>query len=113
MRKVTIAPHAGFCFGVRRATELIEERMRSSVNERIYTLGRLIHNDIYNSRLDAAGVVSINAEDIADIAASTERDGKAVVFARAHGIPKQTEALLRECAEKYENFSLFCPFTVK
>ena len=67
MSRVRVAAHAGFCFGVRRATELIEERLKRADGERIYTLGRLIHNDTYNARLDAAGVVAIEAEDILSV----------------------------------------------
>ncbi len=116
MRTVRVASHAGFCFGVRRATELIEERLKKADGERIYTLGRLIHNDTYNARLDAAGVVAIDSDDILSVAASTEKEGRAVVFARAHGITKQTEKLLAECAKKYPDFSYVdcaCPYVKK
>ena len=44
---VTIAKSAGFCFGVKRAAESVEARLNEKdPNEKIYTLGKLIHNDI-------------------------------------------------------------------
>ena len=46
--KLTIAEHAGFCPGVRRATDALERALDARADgESIYTLGRLIHNDEY------------------------------------------------------------------
>ena len=61
--KITVASHAGFCFGVRRATEAVENAIKEG-NSRIYTLGRLIHNDGYCRSLRDAGVGEITSEDI-------------------------------------------------
>ena len=44
---VTVAKNAGFCFGVARATKAVETEMADHpAGERIFTLGRLIHNEI-------------------------------------------------------------------
>ena len=49
---VTVAKNAGFCFGVARATKAVESEMANHpAGERIFTLGRLIHNEDYNRRL--------------------------------------------------------------
>ena len=43
---IIIAKNAGFCFGVKRATDELEKRLENkSEGERIYTLGTLIHNE--------------------------------------------------------------------
>ena len=40
--EITIAKHAGFCFGVKRATDRLETAIRDKrEGERIYTLGTL------------------------------------------------------------------------
>ena len=44
--KIQVAKHAGFCFGVRRATQVAEDALKQE-DGAIYTLGRLIHNDGY------------------------------------------------------------------
>ena len=48
---VRIAEKAGFCFGVRRAADALEnalsEKERTGSGRRIVTLGHLIHNDEY------------------------------------------------------------------
>ena len=56
-REVIIAQGAGFCFGVARATAAVEREIAAHApGERIFTLGRLIHNEIYTRRLQEGGV---------------------------------------------------------
>ena len=43
MRNVTVAETAGFCFGVRRAVNLVYEEAEK--NRKVYTLGPIIHNE--------------------------------------------------------------------
>ena len=86
---VTVAKNAGFCFGVARATKAVETEMESHpAGERIFTLGRLIHNEIYNQRLAAGGVTVISAEDLPRLAAEATPEAPVKVFVRAHGISK-------------------------
>ena len=63
-RTVTVASHAGFCFGVKRATEAVEELLRSGDGGKIFTLGKLIHNDGYNESLRSRGVGEISSYDL-------------------------------------------------
>ena len=47
-REVIIANHSGFCFGVKRATDRLEQKLESAKSgEQIFTLGNLIHNENY------------------------------------------------------------------
>ena len=57
---ITIAQHAGFCFGVTRATDMIAEKIASADGDRIFTLGKLIHNDTYNAELAAKIAVCLS-----------------------------------------------------
>ena len=42
---IVIAEHAGFCFGVKRATDAVEKRILDRAeNERLFTLGHLIQD---------------------------------------------------------------------
>lgn len=115
-REVIVAENAGFCFGVRRATDLIGQEIASGSRTRLFTLGKLIHNDTYNARLAAAGVRVITAGEIEAIAASCRTEGDARVFVRAHGMTKETDALLSRCAAEYPGFSYTdctCPYVKK
>ena len=115
--EVTVAKSAGFCFGVSRAARFVEEEIENApVGERIFTLGRLIHNDTYNARLADRGVGVISPEEIESVALSATESSPVKVFVRAHGIPRQTENTLRIMAEKNQYFSFVdctCVFVKK
>ena len=112
---IKIASHAGFCFGVRRATETVEREIENS-RSRIYTLGRLIHNDGYNESLRRRGVDEISAADIPDICRRAEAGERITVVIRAHGEIESVMNTLSECAQKCENLRLIdctCPYVKK
>ena len=113
---ITIAKHAGFCFGVKRATDMIAEKIALGDGERIFTLGKLIHNDTYNAELAAKGVGVTSVEELEDLAKETEAGTPVCVFIRAHGVTKQTNELLVDLSQKYPNFSYVdctCPYVKK
>lgn len=111
---ITIADNAGFCFGVKRATDSVENRIKSKRDgERIYTLGHLIHNDGYNAWLEKCGVCVIGADEIEKICDSASESSPVSVFIRAHGVTVETKKILSACREKNEFFEFFdmtCPF---
>ena len=117
MAEVTIAKNAGFCFGVKRATDTLEAAVNAAgPGRKIYTLGHLIHNDTYNSALAERGVVTIGEEDVERIAAESTKDAPATVFIRAHGITAELDALLARCKEKNPYFDVVdctCPYVKK
>ena len=114
---ITVAQNAGFCFGVARATKAVEHEMKNHpAGERIFTLGRLIHNETYNRRLAAGGVRVISVEDVERLAGEATPDAPVKVFVRAHGMTRESEALLAACAEKNPSFSFVdctCSFVKK
>ena len=100
---ITIASHAGFCFGVNRATDALDKKLKEKrTGERIYTLGHIIHNENYVKSLEERGVLSIEEKDILPIFESTCESSPTTIFIRAHGIPKEVEQILCECKEKNE-----------
>ena len=103
--EITVAKHAGFCFGVKRATDRLERAIAEKrQGERIYTLGTLIHNDIYNQMLAEQGVRVIAIEQVEAMAKEASENAPVTVFVRAHGIPREDEALLRRLVEQYPSF---------
>ena len=114
---ITVATHAGFCFGVKRATDEVEKKIaEKSESEKIYTLGHLIHNDGYLKWLEEKGVRSIEVCDIEDVCKGACEEAPATVYIRAHGIPLQVEELLRSCSEKnafFKYVDLTCPYVKK
>ena len=113
--KITVASHAGFCFGVRRATEAVENAIKEG-NSHIYTLGRLIHNDGYCQSLRDAGVGEITAADIPALC-ERARSGEAItVVIRAHGEVETVVRQLRDCEAECSSLRVLdctCPFVEK
>ena len=74
--EVLIADEFGFCFGVERAVEMVEDALE--VGAPVRTLGPLIHNTQEMKRLEGEGVSTIEAP------AEVGSDDIAVI--RAHGV---------------------------
>ena len=103
---VEIAKNSGFCFGVTRATQAVEREIEKNISgQRIYTLGTLIHNDVYNARLKAKGVEIASVEDLPKLAASATDNSPVKVFVRAHGIDIETEEILLSLSRENPFFS--------
>ncbi len=122
MKEVIVAENAGFCFGVARATAAVEKELAERaagvrpLGERIFTLGRLIHNETYNRRLAAAGVAVIGTEDIDRLCREATDEAPVKVFVRAHGMTADTEARLTRCAAANPAFTFVdctCSFVKK
>jgi (E)-4-hydroxy-3-methyl-but-2-enyl pyrophosphate reductase len=73
--KITVAKHSGFCFGVKRAYDLT--CVNSKDCDKIYVLGKLVHNEDVTKDLKKRGVIEIGS--LNDIMEGT------VIFT-AHGV---------------------------
>ncbi len=76
-REILLAEHAGFCFGVRRAIEVVENLSENQV----YILGQLVHNPQVVEKLKERGAFVIERDQL-DI----PKPGDTVVIT-AHGVP--------------------------
>ena len=114
---ITIAKHAGFCFGVRRATgELEREIAAAESGRRIYTLGRIIHNDNYTKKIESMGVRELSREDIPSLIDAADRGEHISLVIRAHGELHSVVKSLEECAARCPDFHLLdctCPYVTK
>ena len=103
---IEIAKNSGFCFGVTRATQAVENEIDKNIpGQRIYTLGTLIHNDVYNARLKARGVSVASVDMLCALADSASAESPVRVFVRAHGIDIETEELLMRLADSNPYFT--------
>jgi len=99
--KVYIADEAGFCFGVKRALNLIARLNEKNQNVQIF--GQLIHNRTVLKNLEKKGIGYI--ESLEDL------DPKKKLVIRTHGIPKDVESELRK--QNIEILDATCPFVKK
>ncbi|MBO7302923.1 MAG: 4-hydroxy-3-methylbut-2-enyl diphosphate reductase [Clostridia bacterium] len=114
---ITVAKNAGFCFGVKRAVDTLLDAIENKrPGERIYTLGTLIHNGVFNAELEQKGVKITSEDELCDLAKGACESSPVTVFLRAHGVPKETEELLERLSSENESFRYVdcaCPFVKK
>ncbi|MBR4881362.1 MAG: 4-hydroxy-3-methylbut-2-enyl diphosphate reductase, partial [Clostridia bacterium] len=111
---IKVADLAGFCFGVKRAVETVEELTAGNV--KVYTLGKLIHNPTIINEFAGKGVEIIGEEDIDRIYKVTDKNSPSVIVIRAHGVVKSISDKLDACAKKNEYFKVSdqtCPHVKK
>lgn len=106
---ITVAQNSGFCQGVRMADERLKKIIDANPHVKIYTLGELIHNRLYNEALREAGIHQISFDEIKNILGA----GKVILVGRTHGITEDEEEKLREIEATHPEFEfvdLTCPF---
>jgi small subunit ribosomal protein S1 len=96
--EIVIAETAGFCFGVKRALEGVEQALEDG-DTPIHSLGPLIHNPSVVAELESRGLKVV--EDIGEIAA-----GRVVI--RSHGVGPGIIQLAQD--KGLEIIDATCPF---
>src|SRR6266571_3161083 len=99
--EVLLANEYGFCFGVERAVEMVEDALQ--VGAPVRTLGPLIHNTQEMQRLECEGVSTV--QDPAEVS----QDEIAVI--RAHGVTPQVQTELEKRAARVVDAT--CPFVTR
>ena len=116
-KRITVAKHAGFCFGVKRATDCLEKALADALpGERVCTLGQLIHNEVYNESLRRRGVENVSVEQLEELASGADGEHPVTVLVRAHGCTKETAEQLESLGERYPFFRWLdctCPYVKK
>ena len=114
--KIILSENAGFCPGVKRTDKTVRSLLsKRQSNEKIYTLGALIHNSLYNEELRAKGVELISFDEI-EGTVTKNPDVKHTLVIRTHGITKEQNDTLLSLQEKHDNFTVVdmtCPSVKK
>ena len=101
MRKIVLADTAGFCFGVDRAVNLVYSLVND--NEKVCTLGPIIHNAQLVDDLKSKGVLIIDKPE------QCPTGYKIVV--RTHGVEKEIIEKIEKSGISYVDAT--CPFVKK
>ncbi|MCD8325338.1 MAG: 4-hydroxy-3-methylbut-2-enyl diphosphate reductase, partial [Lachnospiraceae bacterium] len=97
--EVKLARSAGFCFGVKRAMDMVYQQIGSG--KKIYTYGPIIHNEEVVKELEQKGVTVLRPEETDSISEGT-------VIIRSHGIERAVQEKL--IAQGLECVDATCPF---
>ena len=100
--KVEIDPHAGFCFGVRKAVQFAERILAAEGT--LYCLGDLVHNEEELHRLASLGLITVDHRQF-------EQLRNCRVLIRAHGEPPETYETARR--NNIELIDATCPVVLK
>jgi (E)-4-hydroxy-3-methyl-but-2-enyl pyrophosphate reductase len=99
--QVLLADEYGFCFGVERAVDMVEDALQEG--DTVRSLGPLIHNEQEMARLGEHGVTTISEP------VQIGRGETAVI--RAHGVTPEVQKELEEKAGKVVDAT--CPFVTR
>jgi (E)-4-hydroxy-3-methyl-but-2-enyl pyrophosphate reductase len=99
--EVLLAEEYGFCFGVERAVDMVEEAL--SQGGTIRSLGALIHNSQEMQRLEVKGVTTISSPN--------EADAHTTAVIRAHGVTPKVQRELEASAAQVIDAT--CPFVTR
>ncbi|MBE6608975.1 MAG: bifunctional 4-hydroxy-3-methylbut-2-enyl diphosphate reductase/30S ribosomal protein S1 [Ruminococcaceae bacterium] len=114
--EVKVSKYAGFCFGVKRAVDMVNSLLDKSSGARIFSLGDIIHNKHAMKSLTDKGLTVISRADIEQTALSATESSPCTVVIRAHGIELSVEEELTRYAYANPYFKvcdLTCPFVKK
>lgn len=101
--KVTLTKSAGFCFGVKRAVEMVYKE--AETGKKVYTLGPIIHNEQVVQDLEQKGVRVIDTPE------ELSKAEDATVIIRSHGISADVYHQLED--KKVRIVDATCPFVSK
>ena len=104
MKNVTVAETAGFCFGVKRAVNMVYGEAESS-DVPVYTYGPIIHNEEVVHDLEDKGVRVIRSLD------ELNQLPKGKIIIRSHGISQAEHDKMQ--ASGFEILDATCPFVLK
>ncbi len=84
--KIVLAKKAGFCFGVKRAVDLVFKTARKYKDRQVFTLGPIIHNPQVLELLERQGVHILERPE--------QAPAGSIVVIRAHGVPLEVKKRL-------------------
>ena len=102
--KLTIAKSAGYCFGVKRAVNMVYQEAEEA-KVPVYTYGPIIHNSEVVNDLKKKGVKVINSRE------ELEALEEGTVIIRSHGVAREIYDLIHE--KGLELVDATCPFVRK
>lgn len=100
---IKTAPAAGFCFGVKRAVELVYKTIGE--DENVYTYGSIIHNEAVVSDLEKKGVRVLNSLK------ELENIKKGTIIIRSHGVSREVQEAMENAGLRVLDAT--CPFVKK
>jgi len=101
--KIKVAKEAGFCFGVKRAIDMINQLPERFPDKKIYSFRQIIHNPQEVKRLKEKGIDTVQSLD------EIEKDS--IVIVSTHGITPTEQNTLKD--KQLTFIDTTCPYVKK
>jgi 4-hydroxy-3-methylbut-2-enyl diphosphate reductase len=105
--EITLSQFAGFCDGVRRAFEIVNNLDENIVKKPVYVLGSLVHNQDVVRKIEEKGVRKIDLETFRN----SQPGEIGTLIIAAHGAGPQIYAIAKE--KNIEIIDTTCPRVIK
>ena len=103
--RVSILEPRGYCAGVTNAVNTALRAKREHLDEPVYVLGMLVHNQEVIEQLKKEGLIFIDKKDL--LKAAHELPNKSVVVFTAHGHPHQIDVVAKN--KEFVIYDAICP----
>lgn len=100
--EIKVAKTAGFCFGVKRAMDMVYAQVGKP---NVHTYGPIVHNDEVVKELEQDGIFALNSVE------ELKQKKEGTIIIRAHGVDKETYDIIGE--NKLQVIDATCPFVRK
>lgn len=101
--EVKIAKNAGFCFGVKRAMNMAWDELENKNDNKVYSLGPLIHNKQAVDKYKEKGLLEMDSLD------KVPNDSKLII--RSHGVAE--DVYVQSESKNMDIVDTTCPFVKK
>lgn len=101
--EIIVGKTAGFCYGVKNATDKTMQILEENRENKVYCLGELVHNKQVVERLERMGLFVVENVDL--LPKSENKNNKVII--RAHGVGKDVYEKIEEL--NYQHIDLTCP----
>lgn len=105
--KITLSQYAGFCDGVRRAFDIVNNLDAADAKKPIYVLGSLVHNQDVVDRIEEKGIRKIDMHKFLD----AEPGEIGTLIITAHGVGPKIYEIAKE--KNIELIDTTCPRVIK
>ena len=108
--EVVVAKTAGFCFGVKRAVDMVYEQVE--IGKAVHTYGPIVHNEEVVKDLEEKGVKVIeNRRELEQMDREGVQPDEGTVIIRAHGVSEEVYHLIEK--KQLERIDATGPFVKK
>lgn len=105
--KITLSQFAGFCDGVRRAYDIVQNIDLDKIKKPVYVLGSLVHNQDVVAKIEEKGIRKIDMQTFLD--AKAGEIGTLIIT--AHGVGPKIYAIAKE--KNIDIIDTTCPRVIK